>query len=51
MYGSCCEEQEAKEASERLARDQLARECKAAGLAPPKSASSNVDSDGYADWW
>ena len=44
-------EQEAKEASERLARDQLARECKAAGLAPPKSASSNVDSDGYADWW
>ena len=44
-------EQEAKEAAERLAHDKLARECRAAGLAPPKAASSNVDSNGYADWW
>lgn len=44
-------EQEANEEAERLARDKLARECKAAGLALPKTASSSVDSDGYADWW
>ena len=45
-------EQEAKEEAERRAQEKLERECKAAGLAPPpKAASSNVDSDGYADWW
>ena len=45
-------EQEAKEGAERRAQETLQRECKAAGLAPPPAAkSSNVDSDGYADWW
>ena len=42
----------AKDGAERRAQEQLQRECKAAGLAPPPAAkSSNVDSDGYADWW
>ena len=45
-------EQQAKEEAERRAQEKLERECKAAGLAaPPKAAASNVDSDGYADWW